>query len=246
MLKVLIVDDEPLAHEVLAHHCRAHADLVVIGHCHSAAQALAALEADRIDLMFLDVRMPQFGGLDLLRGLRAPPLTVIVSAHRDHAFEGFELDVIDYLLKPVSPARFAEALDKVRRRIAAAAEGDAEPEAAGEVVLKVDRTLRRFAFTDISTVQAQGNFVRVSGPAGSVLATTTLKALRAILPQADFAQVHKSFLVRRAAIVVQQPRALHLSDGSVVPIGKTYRGAVYMDGGRKSSAGLGVPGTPDR
>ena len=232
MLKVLIVDDEPLAHEVLLHHCRAHPDLVVAGQCHNAAAALAALDAQRIDLMFLDIRMPQFGGIDLLRGLAAPPLTVIVSAHRDHAIEGFELDVVDYLLKPVSAGRFAAALDKVRRRIAD--DHATSAEVGGSIVLKVDRALRRFPFDEIASAQAQGNFVLLTGPSGTALATTTLKALREALPASQFVQVHKSHLVRRSAIIAQSANSMTLADGRVVPIGKSFRGRAFLK-----------PGTPE-
>ncbi len=228
MLNVLIVDDEPLAHEVLVHHCRAQSDLTIVGQCHNAAEALAALERQRVDLMFLDVRMPRFGGLDLLRGLTAPPLTIIVSAHREHALDGFDLDVIDYLLKPVSAARFAEALDKVRRRIAA----DEPPETgpARDIILKVDRSRRRFALDRIAYFQAQGNFVLVSSADGTVLATTTLKALHEALPNQSFVQVHKSYIVRRAAIVAQRSDSLELESGTAIPIGKSFRGGRFMVG----------------
>lgn len=227
MLNVLIVDDEPLAHEVLMHHCRSHGDLSVVAHCHSAAEGLAALEHHPVDLMFLDVRMPGFGGLDLLRGLTAPPLTVIVSAHREHAFDGFELDVIDYLLKPVGAERFAEAIDKVRRRLDTTVPGREGP--ARDIVLKVDRTLHRFVLDEISCFEAQGNFVLVCGSSGNVLATTTLKALREMLPARSFVQVHKSHVVRRQAIAAQDSRSLRLADGTIVPIGKSFRGRNYLE-----------------
>lgn len=225
VLNVLIADDEPLAQDVLAHHCAAHSDLRVVGRCRSAAEALAALEANPVDLMFLDVRMPRFGGLELLRGLTSPPLTVIVSAHREHAFDGYELDVVDYLLKPVSAARFADAVEKVRRRLAE--ELPPKPPTL-DIVLKVDRTLRRVLLDEISCLQAQGNFVLVRGAFGQVMATTTLKALLAALPTQDFVQVHKSFIVRCAAIVEQTAQELRLADGTIVPIGKSYRGKCYL------------------
>lgn len=248
MLNVLIVDDEPLAHEVLLHHCRAQGDLAIVGQCHNAAEALAALECQRVDLMFLDVRMPRFGGLDLLRGLAAPPLTVIVSAHREHALDGFDLDVIDYLLKPVSAARFAEALGKVRRRIAAQTPPSAKT--AQEIILKIDRTLRRFSFAEIAFFQAQGNFVLVSGPGGTVLATTTLKALREALPAESFVQVHKSYIVSRAAIVAQRSDRLELQGGALIPVGKSFRGGRFMvgnSGERAADQALqGSPSVSDR
>ena len=147
MLRVLIVDDEPYAHDVLAHHCGSDPGITIVGNCRSAAEALREIAAGAVDLMFLDIRMPRFGGLDLLRGLTNPPLTVIVSAHQEHALAGFDLDVVDYLLKPVSAERFRSALDKVRRRIA---EGRGPPaDEADDLMLKVDRALRRFPGTSL-------------------------------------------------------------------------------------------------
>lgn len=223
MLKVLIVDDEPLAHDVLVHHCRSEPDIAIVAHCLSAAEALAQLEAEAIDLMFLDIRMPLFGGLDLLRGLRAPPLTIIVSAHQEHALDGFDLDVVDYLLKPVSAERFQMALGKVRRRIAELpVPGHTSSD---DLVLKVGRAMRRFRLEEISSFEAEGNFVKVVGDGGGVLATATLKNLRELLPGARFVQVHRSFIVNRERIVEQHHDKLRLKDGRIIPIGGSYRDA---------------------
>ena len=233
VLKVLIVDDEPLAHDVLAHLCEGEGDIEIVAHCLNAAGALLQLEKQAIDLMFLDIRMPAFGGLDLLRGLQNAPLTIIVSAHQEHAFDGFELDVVDYLLKPVSAARFAEALAKVRRRRAIAASAvNEEPE---EIVLKVDRALRRFRFDEITCFQAQGNFVAVISGGQAFLATITIKQLRAQLPATRFVQVHRSRIVHRLRIVEQRSHELLLDDGQVVPIGRSYRGTDH-----RSFMGLGT------
>lgn len=221
MLNVLLVDDEPLAHEVLLHHCRAHPDLKVVGQCQSAAEALATIGEVPVDLMFLDVRMPRFGGLDLLRGLDAPPLTIIVSAHREHAFDGYELDVIDYLLKPVSAERFAAALDKARRRIAE--QGQDAPGEPEYLALRVDGATRRLRLDRISGFQAQGNFVMVWSDEGNCLATTTLQKLLEALPDKDFVQVHRSFVVRRDRIFEQRRASLSLDNGIKVPIGRSYR-----------------------
>jgi len=223
VLKVLIVDDEPLAHDVLAHHCRGEPDIAIVAHCLSAAEALAQLEAETVDLMFLDIRMPLFGGLDLLRGLRAPPLTIIVSAHQEHALDGFDLDVVDYLLKPVSAERFQMALGKVRRRIAELpVPGHTSSD---DLVLKVGRAMRRFRLEEISSIEAEGNFVKVVGDGGGVLATATLKNLRELLPGARFVQVHRSFIVNRERIVEQHHDKLRLKDGRIIPIGGSYRDA---------------------
>lgn len=221
VLKVLIVDDEPLAHDVLSHFCELEGGIEIVAHCLNASEALFHLQEQPIDLMFLDIRMPVFGGLDLLRGLHHPPLTVIVSAHQEHALDGFELDVVDYLLKPVSAVRFAEAVAKVRRRRAIAnPDSNEEPE---EIVLKVDRAMRRFRFDDITCFRAQGNFVAVMAKGQSWLATVTMKQLLAQLPARRFVQIHRSCVVHRMRIVEQRPHELRLDDGQVVPIGRSYR-----------------------
>jgi two-component system, LytTR family, response regulator len=226
MLNVLIVDDEPLAHTVLLHYCRDHHDIQIVGQCYNAAEALAALSTHRVDLMFLDIRMPRFGGLDLLRGLDRPPLTVVASAHREHAHDGFELDVVDYLLKPVGAARFAAALDKVRRRLTTEL---SKPETrTEELVLKVDRSLRRFRIDRISYFQAQGNFVKVCSDDGHYLATVTLRKLLETLPDRQFAKVHRSFVVRRDRILEQRRTVVRLSNGAEVPIGRSYRNLKFL------------------
>lgn len=227
MLRALIVDDEPHAHDVLTHHCQNEPDIVIVAKCHSASEALEAIQTVAVDLMFLDIRMPLFGGLDLLRGLHNPPLTVIVSAHQDHALDGFDLDVIDYLLKPVSAERFKAALGKVRRRVAE--QSVFRPEGTEDLVLKIDRTLRRFRLAEISSFEAQSNFVMVVGDQGSALATITLKSLRKLLPLDRFTQIHRSHIVNRDRIVAQLPDAVQLDDGRVIPIGKTYRGVQLLE-----------------
>jgi two-component system, LytTR family, response regulator len=218
MLNVLIVDDESLAHDVLLHHCAAHPDVRIVGQCYNAAEALAAIAAQQVDLLLLDVRMPRFGGLDLLRGLDAPPMAIIVSAHREHALDGYDLDVVDYLLKPVSAERLAAALDKVRRRLLPKQSPD-----DADIVLKVDRAFRRFRLDHIACFEAEGNFVRVWGDGVSCLATVTLRRLEEILPHRRFRRVHKSYLVNLDAIAELRSGAIVLVNGMTVPIGRAYR-----------------------
>ena len=223
MLNVLIVDDEAPAHDVMLHHMGAHEDLTVVGQCYNAAETLTSLETLEVDLMLLDIRMPGFGGLDLLRGLKSPPLTIIASAHRDYAVDGFDLDVVDYLLKPVSAERFAGALDKVRRRL------DEQSQRGEEAItLKVDRAMRRVDLADIAFIQAQGNFVSVRTGGDSILATTTLRSLEEALPDDRFVRTHKSYIVNRLHVREQHAASLLLDTGDEVPIGKSYRGRVEI------------------
>jgi DNA-binding LytR/AlgR family response regulator len=220
MLNVLIVDDEALAHDVLLHHCAAHPDVRIVGQCYNAAEALVALSEQPVDLLLLDIRMPRFGGLDLLRGLQAPPMAIVVSAHREYALDGYDLDVVDYLLKPVSAERLAAALDKVRRRLKPALAQD-----QGDIILKVDRVFRRFRVDSIACIEAEGNFAKVWFDGGNCLATITLRKIEELLPGDRFKRVHKSFVVNLDAVTQFGSRSLCLANGMKVPIGRTYRDA---------------------
>jgi DNA-binding LytR/AlgR family response regulator len=225
MLRVLIVDDEPPAHHVLLHHCRSVPDIVVVGRCYSAGEALSFIEAGNVDLMFLDIRMPLFGGLDLLRGLKAAPLTIIVSAYPDHALDGYDLDIVDYLVKPVNADRFTTALAKARRRVPAPP-SDVAP-AEPFLVLKVDRAQHRFVLDDIEYFEAHGNFVKVRTATGTWLATTTLKNLARNLT-GDFVQIHRSFIVNRRKIIEKRAAQVIVESGHAISVGKSYRAAPLL------------------
>jgi DNA-binding LytR/AlgR family response regulator len=225
MLNALIVDDEAPAHTVLLHHCGQIPDVTIVAQCFSAAEALEALRTHRIDLMFLDINMPRFGGLDLLRGLDPRPLTIIVSGHREHALEGYDLDVVDYLLKPVSEDRFVSAIVKARRRLSPAQ--DRTP--ARDIAIKIGRSTRLFKADEIACLEAHGNFVRIwSDRQDKPLATATLQQLESELKPLGFVRVHRSFVVNRARIIEQNTREVTLDIGITVPIGKSFKGAVPL------------------
>ncbi|MFC6441601.1 LytTR family DNA-binding domain-containing protein [Bowmanella sp. JS7-9] len=220
MLNVLIVDDEPLAHDVLKHHLQGHADVRVKAQCYNATEALSWLAGQRADLIFLDINMPALSGMDMLRVLANKPQVVIVSAYQEYALEGFELDVTDYLLKPVSAARLAQALDKVRARMAP----QAEP-VVSHILVKVDRHQQRLALADMVYLEAYGNYVKVWQQDGMLLVNSSLKALLEQLPDEQFVQIHKSFAVNRQHVTAVASDNVTLSTDVIVKIGKSYRGA---------------------
>ncbi|MFC3030950.1 LytR/AlgR family response regulator transcription factor [Pseudoalteromonas fenneropenaei] len=225
MLTVLIVDDEPLAHQVLLHHLRSHTDIEVIGQCYNATQALAILVKQRVDLLLLDINMPALSGLDMLSVMANRPQVIIVSAHQEHALKGFELDVCDYLLKPVSAARLATALDKVRSRLALQ-QSPIPILATSEspsIVVKVDREKRKINLADITLLEAYGNYVKLWQGEQMTLVSSTLKLLLAQLPSPPFLQIHKSFVVNQQHLVALDNDTATLSDGKVVRIGKAFK-----------------------
>lgn len=227
MLKLLIIDDEPLAHQVLRHHCALHPDLAIVGHCYSANEALALLTSTanstaKIDLLLLDINMPVVSGLDLLKAVKNPPLVIITSAHQEYALDGYAFDVTDYLLKPFSEERFASAIDKVKRRIATAPANQASP----HIILKVEREQRKFQLEKITCFEAYGNYVKVWQGKNMTLVNASLKSLRQQLPAKDFIQVHKSFIIHRQEVTSIDSQSLQLSNQMRIKIGDAYRANV--------------------
>lgn len=218
MLNTLIIDDEPLAHQVIKHHLQACDDINVLASCYNATEALRYLAQQNVDLLLLDINMPALTGIELLRVLHNRPQVIIISAHKEFALDGFELDVVDYLLKPVSAERLLTALNKVRRRIAAV-----EPLAISYIVLKVDREQRKFQLNDISMLEAYGNYVKVWQGAEMTLVSSTLKQLLQQLPQPQFVQVHKSFIVNKDRIVAVDNTQIRLDGNQHIKVGKLYR-----------------------
>ncbi|WP_306518575.1 LytTR family DNA-binding domain-containing protein [Rheinheimera sp.] len=229
MLKLLLVDDEPLAHQVLLHHLAQYTDMQVVAQSYNAAQALAVLANQQIDLMLLDIQLPVLTGLEMLKLLAHPPQVIITSAYADYALDGFALDVTDYLLKPISAERLAVALDKVRRKnllLAAATAGKSSiqtPQATDFIVLKVDRALQRFELASVCCFEAYGNYVKVWQGERMTLVSSTLKQLCRQLPPTVFVQVHKSFLVAKAHVVSRDSQQLRLSNQMMVKIGDAYK-----------------------
>lgn len=234
MLKALIIDDEPLAHRVILHHLNHHNDVEVVKQCYNATEALAWLASHQADVLFLDINMPMLNGMDMLKVLANRPQVVIVSAYQEYALEGFELDVTDYLLKPVSAERLGAALEKVRNRyllehtqaqtqvgqIHAQAQVEPEPR---HIVVKVDREVRQISLNDIDYLEAYGNYVKVWQGQQMVLANSTLKKLVAELPQGQFTQIHKSFVVRNSAVIGKDTESVILQRDVRLKVGKSFK-----------------------
>jgi len=230
-LRCLIVDDEPLAHTVLRTYLDRVPGLATwAGSCYGAVEALTLLQTTPIDVLFLDVDMPELTGLELLRALPQPPQVVLCTAHATHALEAFELGVVDYLLKPIRFERFIKtitrlhttATDRTPAILPAGATHTGTLPAPDSLFLKTDAGTERVRFADLRYVEGYGNFVKCHVASGRTLLTAeTMKQMENQLP-AQFVRVHKSYLVNMACVERLNGNSLLVS-GNEVPIGNTFR-----------------------
>ncbi|RFP66449.1 DNA-binding response regulator [Hymenobacter lapidiphilus] len=230
-LTVLIVDDEPLAHDVLRTYVERVAHLRVAGHCYTAAEALSFLHNQAVDVVLLDIQMPEMSGLELLAALPHPPHIILTTAHAEFALEGYEFGVVDYLLKPVPFPRFLKAVGRLPGAGATPALVPANPPPPAAVVaapaallLRDGASTHRVPLADILWLEAYGNYVKVHTAAGRLVVTDTLRRLLAEqLPAPAFLRVHKSYVVPLPQVERLAGNQLTLRNGQMLPLGAAFR-----------------------
>lgn len=244
-LHCIAIDDEPPALDLIADEIGKVPFLDLLGTFHNPMQALDLLRAGAVDLLFLDIRMPELTGLELLRALPSPPMTILASAYAEYALEGFELDVVDYLLKPYTFERFLRACNKARWHHqlrhgqadatpadakAVAQRGLREDEPAGSadavlgdyVFVKSGFDQIRIDVADIHYIEGLRDYVKLQHGRVSTLALLSLKHLLHRLPADRFVRVHRSYIVALDKIEALQGDQL-LVQGRTIPVGGSYR-----------------------
>ena len=220
-IQCIIVDDEPLARQLIEGHIRQLKGWELLASCRSVAEAWEALYQNEIDVIFLDIRMPDVSGIDFLKALKNPPLVVFTTAYAEYAVEAFGLKAIDYLLKPVTEERFREAINKVEERLSTAPVTTAHTQ-ADHIFLKQDNRLVKVLFDDILYVEALKDFSKVFLKEKYLLASAHLKLMEAMLPDSRFVRVHRSYIVALHAVTAVQGHAVEIGKQEI-PVGNTYR-----------------------
>lgn len=231
-VQVLIVDDEPLARAGVRARLAGHPDFSVIGECGDGASALALLQSDPPDLLFIDVEMPGLSGLDVLEALTPEqrPLTVLLTAYEQFALRAFELRALDYLLKPVDDERFADALDRARDTLAlrrGELAGTPSPGHATRFQVRLGHRMQLVRADEIDWVEAQGDYAGLHVGTQIHLLRESLQRLGSRLDPAQFARVHRSTIVRLDRVAEMQALSnrdhlLRLRDGTVLRASRTY------------------------
>ena len=226
-VRCLIIDDEPLAREGLEQYAGDVPFLEVVGTAASALHALPLVQELQPDLLFLDIEMPKLSGLDFIRTLARPPLVILTTAYPTYALEGFELEVLDYLLKPITFDRFLKASLRAQRRleersskdqteIQADGEAEVETEApADHFFVKADGRIERILLADFYYAEAMQNYIQLYTRRGRFTTLLSLRELEASVPHPDLMRVHKSFLVHLGQVSTVDGRQLVIAERKI-------------------------------
>ncbi|MBK7426407.1 MAG: response regulator transcription factor [Saprospiraceae bacterium] len=230
MINVLIVDDEPLALDILETYIEQIPNLNLIKRCENALEARDALKEHSIDLMFLDIQMPQITGIDFVKTLANPPLVVFTTAYPNFAIEGFELNALDYLLKPVSFERFNKAVNKAMEKLdinqSKKQSQDSEEAAHDYIFVKADKKFVKVKYSEIIYVEGLKDYVIIRTLTGRVITLQTMKSLEDKLPHNMFMRIHRSYIVnidKINAVVGNMVEVTERNEVKQLPVGKNYR-----------------------
>ena len=228
-LRCLLIDDETPALKVLANYIGTINGLEIAGQCKNALEALDVLRHKAVDVIFLDIKMPHIIGTEFLKSLSHPPKVIFVTAYREFAVDGFELDAVDYLVKPVSFERFFKAITKLNRLMGRDTDFVADSEAPRSpsfVYLKVDRDMKKIFVNDILYIESWKDYVKVFlGTGKYILAKQSISAMENLLSDHKFVRVHRSYMVSFDKISGYNGIAVQLA-GHEIPIGRLYKQAV--------------------
>lgn len=224
MIKCLIIDDENLAAKVIETFLAPLTEFKVEAVLASAIDAYNYLATHNIDLIFLDINMPTLSGLDFLKGLNNPPLVIITTAYREYAIEGFELDVVDYLVKPIPLPRFMHALEKAKKLLKPNhphAVSGAESQEDNHILLKVDKKIIRLDLNQIYYIESLKDYIRVRTSIGNFVTHQTLTAITELLPKKQFVRIHRSYTIALPKVEALNGNAVEINN-DLLPIGRNY------------------------
>lgn len=226
MYKCIIIDDEPIAIRVIKNHLAAFTDFEIIAECENALDAMPVLQKKKVDLLFCDIQMPQITGVEFVRSLAHPPKVIFTTAYRDYAVDAFELQVIDYLLKPFSFERFTKAINNYLEHISAQLNKDDIVESKSKnpdfIFLKADKKHYKINLTDILYFESLGDYVIVFTNEKKIVTKERISILYKQLPQNNFIQIHRSYIVSISKIESVGAGFVEINKKKL-PVGRNYK-----------------------
>ncbi|HSK14406.1 MAG TPA: LytTR family DNA-binding domain-containing protein [Phnomibacter sp.] len=230
-IRCLLVDDEPLARDVMRRYIDALPQLELAGECANAIEALTFLQQHEVDLMLLDIHMPQLKGHEMLKTLRHPPRVIFTTAYAEYAVDGFELEVVDFLLKPIHFERFIKAINKITSNNGQQSDNDPQnkPQLNNEsyVYFRADRKMVKVMLDDIIFIESMKDYLKVVTTGQAIVTKQSLTSVEAMLPATKFIRIHRSYMVNTLHITSYTHELLEIGK-TELPIGKLYRGEVMQ------------------
>ncbi|HEY0743314.1 MAG TPA: LytTR family DNA-binding domain-containing protein [Chryseosolibacter sp.] len=222
-IQCLLVDDEPPSLEILRTYISNTPGLQIAGECHHAVAAFEFLQSHSVDLILLDMNMPRMTGMDFLRALKNPPKVIITTAYRDFAVDGYELGAVDYLLKPFSLDRFWKAIQRIQTDTGHPAPSPTQHlQEERSIYVRSDRKMVKVPVLEILYVESLKDYVKIVLKDRQIITKQTITAIEEMLPEKDFARVHRSFIVSLRKVDSYSPSSAFLGK-TEIPIGPLYR-----------------------
>ena len=220
-MRCIIADDEKLARTLIESYVEKVPSLELVGSCKNGMEAADILQSEEVDLLITDIQMPELLGTDLVKSLPHPPMVIFTTAYEDYAVEGFELNAIDYLLKPFSFERFLTAINKAKEQHDAKSSKEVNLK-KDYMTIKADHKLYKVQYTDIKFIEGQREYVSFHVPSGRITALMSLKHLEDSLPEEMFIRCHKSYIINKTMVEALEGNSLAI-DGKSIPIGQSYK-----------------------
>jgi len=227
--RCLIVDDEPLARELIRGHIQKLENFEIVEECDNAMKAMDSLRNQSVDLMFLDIKMPQMTGIDFLKTLKRPPKVIITTAYSQYALDGFELDVVDYLMKPVTFERFFKAVNKYFQ---SGNSGNVELEGGNGrndeafIYVKENKRIIKIFLREIHFIEGLNEYIRIHTDNRRVVVKSSLQNIESKLPPEEFIRIHKSYIVSIPRIRAFNATTIELENAKL-RIGRNYKNQVF-------------------
>jgi DNA-binding LytR/AlgR family response regulator len=228
--KYLIVDDEPLARDLIRAHIEKLENFEIVAECNNAMKALSVLREKHVDLMFMDIQMPQITGIEFLKTLKHPPKVIITTAYRDYALEGFELDVVDYLIKPITFERFLKSVNKFYQMNLEAIQGNTTSPAEKAkdesfIYVKENKKVIKIYLSEIRYVEGLSEYVQIYTDKRKIITKNSMALMEEKLPTDHFLRIHKSYIVPVNKIEAFTANTIEIQ-GKELPIGRNFKNAV--------------------
>lgn len=230
IIHCLVVDDEPVAREILENHLAKIQTIHVVGSCKSALEAFNSINSEKVDLIFLDINMPEISGLSFAKSINKNIKIIFTTAYREYAVDGFDLQAVDYLLKPISFKRLLQAINKYldeNAPVKSAMTEEIISEKNNFIFVRSDRKMIKINFCDINYIESLSDYIKIHLTDKTIITRETISNIEFMLPQKDFIRTHRSFIVSLASIESFTNEYVEINTNEI-PISRSYKKEVLQ------------------